>query len=131
VVFESCSNVRTQADIETGARTRVLEDVNEAFVASHVGAWSNQRAVEELAKMQSKPCGTSPGWELLQPLGVSLLAGNAGAGVESQKVVSPPPPLRGCGAASFAWLAEPKLTLRFYKRERRMVDQTGIEPVTS
>jgi hypothetical protein len=24
----------------------------------------------------------------------------------------PPPPLRGYGAASFAWLAEPKLTLR-------------------
>ena len=43
----------------------------------------------------------------------------------------PPPPLRGYGATAFAWLAEPKLTLRVSTRERRMVDLTGIEPVTS
>ena len=40
--------------------------------------------------------------------------------------------LRRSGAASFAWLSlawftEPKLA----EGERRMVDQTGIEPVTS
>jgi hypothetical protein len=54
---------------------------------------------------------------------------------------------RRYGAASFAWLAEPKLTLGVARegiwltepkltlgvnvRERRMVDLTGIEPVTS
>ena len=30
----------------------------------------------------------------------------------SRDSTCPPPPLRGSGAASFAWLAEPKLTLR-------------------
>ena len=44
----------------------------------------------------------------------------------------PPPPLRGYGATSFAchrlaWFTEPKLA----EGERRMVDLTGIEPVTS
>src|SRR4051812_46996439 len=46
-----------------------------------------------------------------------------------QALGGPPSPLRGFGETSFAgWLAWPKLTLR---RERRMVDLTGIEPVTS
>ena len=31
---------------------------------------------------------------------------------EARSGICPPPPLRGYGAASFAWLAEPKLTLR-------------------
>ena len=44
----------------------------------------------------------------------------------------PPSRLRRFGAASFAcqklaWFTEPKLA----EGERRMVDQTGIEPVTS
>ena len=39
--------------------------------------------------------------------------------------------LRRYGATAFAWLAEPKLALRVCKRERRLVDLTGIEPVTS
>ena len=38
-------------------------------------------------------------------------------------VGGPPSPLRGYDATAFAWLAEPKLTLRVCKRERRLVDQ--------
>jgi hypothetical protein len=41
--------------------------------------------------------------------------------------VSPPSPLRGSGATTFTRLAEPKLG----EAERRLVDLTGIEPVTS
>ena len=53
------------------------------------------------------------------------------AEARSRDRTGPPSRLRRYGAASFAWLAEPKLTLRLCARERRMVDQTGIEPVTS
>ena len=35
----------------------------------------------------------------------------------------PPPPLRGYGATSFEWHAEPKLTHRRSSGERRMVAQ--------
>src|SRR5437867_515030 len=45
----------------------------------------------------------------------------------SQIVGGPPSPLRGFGATAFARLAEPKLG----EAERRLVDLTGIEPVTS
>ncbi len=43
----------------------------------------------------------------------------------------PPSRLRRSGAASFAWLAEPKLTLRLVTRvSKRMVGRPGIEPGT-
>ena len=58
--------------------------------------------------------------------------GTGGRFARWQARSSPPPRLRRCGAASFAcqrlaWFTEPKLA----GGERRMVDLTGIEPVTS
>src|SRR5687767_11603316 len=35
---------------------------------------------------------------------------------------------QGYGGTSFAWLAQPKLTLRHFSRERRMVRPEGFEP---
>jgi hypothetical protein len=40
-----------------------------------------------------------------------------------EEVWRPPSPRRGYGAPAFAWLAEPKLTLRRRSHERRLVAQ--------
>src|SRR5688572_28867867 len=38
---------------------------------------------------------------------------------------------RRYGGTAFAWLAQPKLTLRPVSRERRLVGAGGLEPLTS
>jgi hypothetical protein len=65
--------------------------------------------------METRQISSLPRWRTA----TRVVSASAGALVDCGIWRSPPSPLRGYGATTFAWLAEPKLG----EAERRLVDQ--------
>jgi hypothetical protein len=112
MVHQSGGHIRRDTHIEAGPRIERLEDVDEASAPTH-------------GDPQGKSGASVVGAETLEFLSGSsrrcaVLADNSNGEVCEYGAASsarlaarlPPSRLRRYGATSFAWLAEPKLTLR-------------------
>ena len=128
VVVQAPTRVGGQADIEAGTGVRVSQNINDVFVCNHArrqskpGAWPDRR---ESASFRLRRWVESQFLPRSPDVAASVSDRRRKVRTRSPTKVlrvyravarseegCPPPPLRGYGAASFAWLAEPKLTLR-------------------
>ena len=127
------ADVRGAADVEVGLLIGTLENVHKASVFGHA-----RRGATPMPNMDIYE--THRGGAIIwRRIAVSATWPRENVGGFAQGLPKAEAAVRrvrlrrsaGYGATAFAWLAEPKLTLRVCKRERRLVDLTGIEPVTS
>ena len=114
VIFQPRADVRCQTDVVRLGLVNALQDINESF-RFHVCA-SSKIATAARGPKNTKVLASAPTRRRFYRVGATQ------SRIEVRLRRS-----RGYGATALARLAEPKLG----EAERRLVDQTGIEPVTS
>jgi hypothetical protein len=126
VVRDARPHIRRESDVEMWLGIGILQNVHESLVTAHRKSQGNPHAESRDLKTRGS-CQTRAA-----TMAVSATPADGNAVRVWLKYWRPPSRLRRYGVASFAcqrlaWFTEPKLA----EGERRMVDQTGIEPVTS